>query len=238
MLRFLTASVAALTCSLLTAATAHAAEPQVIAVDPPQVVAVPSLSPTFSSDAERVVSQRIAADAAPRPLASSLEPSSRYRFYGWQNMLVEGLGATSVALLGVASLDGSSRSGDFALAGGLGAIAYFGGGVVVHLVHDNLEKAVGSLGFTIGLPATGALIGLAAGEAGCAPREEGCAETPAAWGALIGVLAAPVFDGLILGWEKKHSGAPRMGSVSRGPTMVPTMSTIPGGVMFGVAGNL
>lgn len=244
----------------LVASTAFAAPPARVAVDPPasappveatpdpfasadsppapastSVVAAPVIG-AYGSEHERALSQSIAADATPRATASPLEPSSRYRFYGWQVMAVEGAGATVVGLVGLtgATKTGGGGSDDgLALAATAGLVVYAGGGFVVHLVHDNVGKAFGSLGFTIGLPLTGLAIGAGADAASCSPDPgDDCAEDGMIWGAIAGVLAAPLVDGLVLGWEKKH------GAVRDVPVgfLVPYAAPTAGGAVVGVSG--
>jgi hypothetical protein len=158
-----------------------------------------------------------------------------YRFYGWQTMLAEGLGVAAVAGAAGAGISGS-RDGSIGLAGTVGGLLFVGGGFLVQAVHGKMKKAGGSLALTLGLPGTGALIGLGAGAARCA--DKGCRERAAGWGALVGVLATPLVDGLALGWEKKRdtrfADRPGAGIASVEPVAI----SVGGGVALGVGGTL
>ncbi len=191
----------------------------------------------------------VAAPEGPAPAVAPLSPVARpsvilstpieptgYRFYGWQSMFAEGFGTTLVAGAALVGFEGS-RSSEVGAIATLGGVGYVLGGFLVQAFHDNWRKAGGSLGFTLGLPATGALIGLGAGAAQC--DDKGCRERAVAVGALVGVLVAPLADGLALGWQKKRttyhgdSGHdPFFASV--GPTILPVQN----GVILGVSGVL
>lgn len=176
------------------------------------VVAAPSSTSTSSS-------------ASSSRSASAHDPE----FYGWVNMAVGGAGATS--LLGLAallSLDGGG--GSDAGAGTAGAVAlgtYLLGGPIVHVVHDRWGKAFGALGLLAGLPATGALIGYGASD-GCSG--DSCREDAAVWGGIAGGLAAPIVDGLALGWASKGDTG-----VAAAPVL-PFAMPQRGGAIVGVGG--
>lgn len=108
-------------------------------------------------------------------------PRTREIWYGHQTLLVDGV-FVSCMLLGLAA--------DTSSLGGTGVVGYFFGGPIVHWAHGEVGRGFGSLGFRLGLPMAGGLLGgaLVGGEEGTiAPGV----------GAILGVAGAMVLDAAI-----------------------------------------
>jgi hypothetical protein len=127
--------------------------------------------------------------------------SPRLVWYGWQNVVVGYAGAT------MAYGGASARSLPMLVIGGL---VYLGGGAVVHGVHGNPGRAVGSVGILAAGAAAGGAIG---GSVACAPPANhddsgsrfACSIDHITTGAFVGMLIAPLIDGA-LGWEDVSRG--------------------------------
>lgn len=164
---------AILSCAL--AAPAFAAD-AVVAADP---TPVPAPRPA------------VVADAAPRPVAPPpVEPGS-YTYYGWQSFIVSGVGASMLA--GAVALGDAEGATPLYVWGGI----FYTLSPTVHLTHDKPGKAIGAAAVNVGLPITGLLVGAALG-----PKCEGDCIDGANMGAMIGLLAAPLIDGLAFGWSR------------------------------------
>ena len=153
--------------------------------------------PVFHAADSRPVAAA-AQSAAPAPATRSVS-----HWYGWQTLATDGASVV-VALLGVAVSDGSERLGQ-----GMGYTALLGyalGGPVVHAVHGNPGRAIGSLALRGGLP-------LAAGYAGsaledCPDDADFCGLGGALLGGTLGVLGAILIDAAALGREERIEARP------------------------------
>jgi hypothetical protein len=178
--------------------------------------------------------------AAPAPIARPSTPapdanaSSDTRWYGWQSFAAGGAGATLIFIGGLTEMTGTNGDGTVA--------AYVWGGLIyglgpfgVHMAHDSVPKALGALAILAGVPLTGFAIGLGVGKAECSTVD--CRARSADWGALAGVLAAPLVDGLALGWTK-HASSHHAAS-DRGPklAMAPVVAPTKGGMTVSMGGT-
>ncbi len=145
------------------------------------------------------------APQAPKPTLPRPVPT-RTRFYGWQNILV--------GELGLAAAFGGAFLGEGEPAA-LGGLVYLFGGPIIHGVHGGgMGKVFASLGGNVGFPLLGALAGFAA-----TSEDEDGGGQGAAIGALVGCAVAPLWDGLVLGWETKRGD----GSVGKSKPAAPPM---------------
>lgn len=167
--------------------------------------AVLAMCPTVARAAESPASDpdpwtvRGAADhAAPGASGDHAEPPVRDRltFYGWQNMLIGEAGVGAFVL-------GIRFSAPLA-AGGL--IVALAGGPAVHGIHGRPKKAIGSVLINIGLPVTGLAIG-----ATLATVRHANAGYWSVVGLELGLAAAPIVDGLALGFARERIGRARAG---------------------------
>jgi hypothetical protein len=181
-------------CAVTSLASAQPADNAVIEAAPGPAPVVATRAPMVS----RTVSLA--------PQDRELLPEEEPRWYGWQNLAVDGGAlALSVAAAGVDSSDSPSGSENLAQALLLGAVVGYGaGGPAIHLVHGHPWKALGSLGLRGGLPVLGGAIGLAS--ATCPPPGGGdygnCGLGELVMGAAAGVVMALVIDDGFLTWEK------------------------------------
>jgi hypothetical protein len=153
------------------------------------------------------------AHAQQRESAADSAPGT---WYGWQILLTDG---AAVSLVGLGTLSSSNGVAiDSAIASSL---VYFGGGPIVHGLHDRGLAAGESFGLRLGLPFTMGLIGAGGAWAlsgGCGSGS-GCMLNPgegALGGALFGIAAASVIDIAVLAHE------PRARDASTGLSLRPT----------------
>jgi hypothetical protein len=181
-------------CAVTSLASAQPADNVVIEAAPSPAPVVATRAPTVS----RTVSLA--------PQDREFLPEEEPRWYGWQNLAVDGGAlAFSVAAAGVDSSDSPGGSENLTQALLLGAVVGYGaGGPAIHLVHGHPWKALGSLGLRGGLPVLGGAIGLAS--ATCPPPDGGdygnCGLGELIMGAAAGVVIALVIDDGFLTWEK------------------------------------
>lgn len=202
------------------------------------VVAGPEPSPSTSTStpATTAAAPTYSAVSAPGRMSTS---GATHTFYGWQNIAVGGAGASGLLGLGLlASLDGGGGGGDegLGLAGAVAGLTYLLGGLIVHSVHGHWEKGLGAAAILLATPATGALIGWGA-SAGCEGLD--CRANGAVWGAVTGMMAAPLIDGLSLGWERKGGTAAGPSNVAAAPTILPSVTPLrEGGVVLTLGGPI
>jgi hypothetical protein len=114
-----------------------------------------------------------------------------------------------------------------------GVVIYAAGAPAIHVLHDDEPKAWGAVALHVGLPLVGAGIGALSASSLRRSRP-----LWAIYGVTLGAVAAPLVDGLLLGWKTKK---PRDASASRARA-TPTFAAVPsedgrgGGVMVGAAG--
>jgi hypothetical protein len=154
-------------------------------------------------------------------------PPARGDWYGWQVFAVDG--GVLAASLGCVLI---SKDASCVVVAGWG---YALGGPVVHKLHGGWGRTFGSVGLRLGVPLLGALVGMNSG--GCSPSGgEGdyCgleAAAGAAGGALVGMAAAILIDGL-WAWEDAPAPAPPPHW-----SVAPTMSLGRASAGIGLAGS-
>jgi hypothetical protein len=143
-------------------------------------------------------------------------------WYGWQIMLTDAAAVASFAAIGSAGSDAAAR--DLAIAG---ALAYLGGGPIVHGVHDRGVEAGESfllrLGLPFGLALTGDLVALGLNGA-CSGSQ--CAIQPSSMaigGLLVGAIGASAIDIVALA----HAPVPRKACTTASLTLRPTAYVTP-----------
>jgi hypothetical protein len=128
--------------------------------------------------------------------AREVEPP---RWYGWQTLAFDGaVFAGSITALVVAG-----DTDVFESLAWTPAVAFAVGGPVIHLVHREPWRALGSLGLRGGLPALGGAFGIGI-LANCPPPDGeygSCGLGEFAVGVALGVLAASLIDGFALARE-------------------------------------
>ena len=120
---------------------------------------------------------------APAPRA---EEAPARRYYGWQNMVVEGSGLVLAAR-------GVWVGSDLMFF--TGAATYAFGGTVVHAAHGNVGAAIASPFIQVGVPLVLGGIGYVSAERRYEAGER------ALLGGILGALLAPALDSA-LGWER------------------------------------
>jgi hypothetical protein len=149
-------------------------------------------------------------------------PPSRLqeRWYGWQTLTTDG--ASVVLLLAAAATADSGRA-----TGALGALSlggYLLGGPVVHLVHDNPGRALGSFALRGGLPIVLGAVGVQLED--CEDGEFFCGVGGAVIGGLLGIVGAIVIDASVLARDEvpvEASGLPDVGvSIGRDQVFIVT----------------
>ncbi len=114
-----------------------------------------------------------------------------------------------------------------------GMLIYAAGAPAIHAIHGSESKAWGAVALHTGLPLLGAGIGALA--AANLRRNPG---SWAVWGLGIGVLSAPIADGLFLGW-KTERGDERPHHARVAPTfaLAPALDGRSGSFALGAAGT-
>ena len=174
----------------------------------------PVVSPVESQVGSTVVSPITTPDVAPAR-------ETEEHWYGWQV-----LAADAAGILGTAACVSFSNA-DACI------IPYFIAAPTVHLTHGRPMNALASVGVRLAFPIAGAIVG--AGFANCSAQTDQflCGLSEMALGALIGTVAASVFDVAILSTETRERPAapPRLSFLS------PSVSAGPNGASFGLRGN-
>lgn len=192
----------------------------------PRYEVTPSLAMptrTKSDDDEAARSSLTSSDTQ----ASVDPPTPDRTFYGWQNMVV--------GYAGIGMLAASMRGGGALPWFGLGVYAL--GGPIVHLAHQEYGRAAGSLVINVLTPV---LVGAVAHsmDKGCAGREE-CgldAISGMIGGVVFGMLAAPLIDGITMGWEDAPRKPPPAIAVQPTVTIARKEQNGASTTMFGLAG--
>jgi hypothetical protein len=133
--------------------------------------------------------------AVPKASAEETEvvrPATERSFYGWQILLVGGLGGALTA----ASMALPDRPmGSLPATAGftVGLPIYVFGGPVVHWTHGHFTEGLLSFGANIAIPFTVGMVAM-----GTQPDRHTVGFVR---GAAVGALIVPVLDALILGWE-------------------------------------
>jgi hypothetical protein len=143
------------------------------------------------------------------------EPEKGQRtWYGWQILVSDA--ASAATFLAGAKIDSSGVVG-------LGVAGYLAGGPAIHFGHGSFARGMASLGFRVGAPIGGALIGgLIVAAFTNNSSTSNSAFVPAwvvgaAFGFSIGVISAPILDATLLAYDQKHS--PDTASRTPAPTL-------------------
>jgi hypothetical protein len=207
---------------ILFASAAHA---QSKAEFPPPATAAPSeAEPPVVTAAPSVNSAPRRADPVPLPPAAPPEssPSERTRWYGLEILTAD---AGALALLAGAALAANHNDG---LAGSLaiGSLAtYEVGGPIVHALHGNWGRAIGSGALRAGAPIVGALLGVASED--CTGGDF-CGIEGGVIGFAVGVGTAIILDSALIAHEPAHD-AP--------PPVLPVVATSKNGTWLGLSGS-
>lgn len=226
LLRLSTSLLLTLTCAGTTGVAS--ADPLVVAA--PAEPSAPSPPATVASTPARYT-----AVSGPGRISTS---GATHEFYGWQNIVVGGVGASSLVGLGLlASISDGGGGDSIGAAGAVAGLTYVFGSLIVHSLHGHWEKGLGATAILLAAPATSALIGWAT-SGGCEGID--CRGSYAAWGAVAGMLGAPLIDGLSLGWERRGGERAAIeGNVAFEPTILPSVMPLrEGGMMFTLGGQL
>ena len=135
--------------------------------------------------------------------------------YGWQIVLADVGGLVVAGVVGAAG------------GGGASVAPYFLASPIVHGVHGNSGKAIGSLGLHLGLPIVGMLVGVGVGGHNC--DSDACGLGGLVLGMMGGMVAATVVDAA---WLAHTTVEVDSSQVSLAPTVTVARS---GGATFGVA---
>jgi hypothetical protein len=153
-------------------------------------------------------------------------------WYGYQILIGD------AAAVGMFALGSEKSSRDWlALSTG----TYFLSAPVIHVLHGNSGRALGSLGLRLGAVLLGTA--LYVGQEGCFTDSEyhgpPCTITPL----YVSTIIAGILDATALAWETPSgsqiapSPKPATNSQPFSPRMSPTLATLPGGAYLGVAGS-
>lgn len=174
---------------------------------------VPAPAPPASPSAATPIEMT---NDAVTPDSETAAKSGETRWYGWQNMLVDGgTIALSVALLTSDNREVVERAPLVFLAG------YALGSPSVHWAHENVGKGFASLGIRVGAPLVGGLAGCALDDSN---GDFGCLG-----GVVIGAaamsIAGIVVDYAVLAYD--DAPPKRMENEAKGPRVTPTLGVVP-----------
>jgi hypothetical protein len=137
-----------------------------------------------------------AGEASPAPA-----PPRSERWYGYQTLLLDVVPLVAMPV-GIVSTVHEAKGDNNPIVGvtvvGLGATSYLFGAPIVHWAHGRVAIGFLSLGIRILAPIAG--LGLGAVGSEIATNSKNQDGIPV--GAAVGALAAMIFDGAVLGWEK------------------------------------
>ena len=196
---------------------------------PPRFTVTPSLAmPSSASTPEPIeASEPEAIDASAGSTAEAATPDRT--FYGWQNIVV--------GYAGLGMIAGGIRGGGALPIAGLGVYAL--GGPIVHLAHKEYVRAAGSLLINVLTPVLVGAVAHSLDQPCTGSHEDGCSLNDVQYaitGLIVGMLAAPIIDGVAMGWED----APRKPApeLAIQPTVTVARKEANGAstTMFGVAG--
>jgi len=159
----------------------------------------------------------------PLPPAAPAEsnPGEHTSWYGWQTLTAD---ASALVLLISAATVGDHDEG-LAQALAIGSLAtYVAGGPIVHGVHGNPGRAIGSLGLRAGAPVAGALLGAANEDC---HGGDFCGMQGAFVGFAVGAGVAMVLDAAFLAHE----------TVPDEPVVTPVVTTGKNGTWLGLSGR-
>lgn len=163
-------------------------------------VAVGAVFAALSSAAPTALAADPAPPTAPPPteIYARERPTSR-TFYGWQILASGGVGG-AVAAASVAFTQSPLKSFPSAFGFIVGMPLYAIGGPATHWTHNDFQKGLISLSGNFVLPLTGGLIGQSV-NCGAPDDAPNCGTRGFFGGFAIALLAAPLLDAVILGWE-------------------------------------
>jgi hypothetical protein len=164
----------------------------------------------------------------PQPVEPVLLHATRW--YGWQNLMGDGIALSFGALAVAIDADGASNA-----LGSVSSLVYLGASPLIHSSHGEAGSVFGSLGLRFGLPTAGLLIGFAVAR-GCSFYPGGCDD--ALRGASVGVVSAMAIDAALLAHEDVCTG-PDGEQVSRtAPFLMPGVFIGREQLLLGVHGVL
>lgn len=142
-------------------------------------------------------------------------PSTRRIWYGYQPLISDGISIALIAL--------SADNIDPLI---LGALSYTFAPGVIHLLHDDGGKALGSIGLRLGLPILGGLL---------VPRGSSEEEYPSATDVVfsVAILTAMVVDSSVLSFESVPVPTQAVGNFS----LQPLILNYQGETVYGVGGT-
>jgi hypothetical protein len=190
-------------------------------------------SAASASDLDEPATRYAVTTSVAMPSHEAPEPPTERRFYGWQNIVV--------GYAGAGSMFATIKTGSTLPILGFGVYAL--GGPVVHIVHGQYTRAAGSLVINVLTPL---LLGAVAHslDKPCATSANSSENrdcnidsmSAVITGFAIGMVAAPLIDGLAMGWEERPRT--REPEVSVQPTLSIARKEPNGAstTMFGLAG--
>lgn len=149
-------------------------------------------------ESSAIVAAPTTSGAAAAPSTRRLETTSRW--YGWQNLLVDGGG---VALMFGGAVSSGTRLTDAMLV--VGVSTYVIGSGVVHFAHSRYAAGGAAVALHVGLPLLGAVIGAKAENCSLASHPNDgdgfCGVFGGLLGLLTGIVAATTIDAATLAYE-------------------------------------
>ena len=169
----------------------------------------------------------------PTPIPTA--PSERW--YGYQTLLLDVVPLVAVPVGGVLAAeegraDGNPIVGVSVL--GVGASAYLLGGPIVHWAHGRVGVGFLSLGLRVLGPLAGLGLGAVTSEIATGSKNQDGIPV----GAALGALAAIVFDGAVLGWQKvPDERAPARATKAPAMSFAPSVVVTKQALSLGVASS-
>lgn len=126
------------------------------------------------------------------------QPSKEHRWYGWQTLTSD---AISIGVFAAGMGDEDSKGATFA-----GFFGYLFGGPIIHGMHRQTGKSLGSFGLRAGLPIVGAIVGYESEGCDRSKHEPDdgylCGFERAVTGFLLGTAIAIAVDAAVLAHEE------------------------------------
>jgi len=163
--------------------------------------------------------------------SSEIASDSAQHWYGWQLLLVDGVGLTLGLSAAAKQPDpGKDAPADaLAVSAGMYVVGFFVT-PIVHFVHGNFVRGLGDFGVRALLAPTGALVGLT-GYCAATRGQDGCIANGAGYGFPAGVVGAALFDATALSWQDAPAGSKRVRN-----DVLPAFQIVRGGAVLGTMG--